>query len=164
MFLLGLIPFWARILAVLALVAAVWGHGAWTGYHHEHGKTVAVQAAFELFKAETEQIGKAQAEQTAKVIANQKEITDATIQDYVRRLAALPRFGVQHPPSHPDGSPVAEISSATACLDGRPSDAVPAQALVAESDLTELANLAAQTTQQLVSLQAWIREQQAAWK
>lgn len=157
----ALIPLPYRIIALTLLVAAIWGHGAWTGYHHEHGKTVAVQAAFELFKAETEQLGKAQAEQTAKVIANQKEITDAVTQDYTRRLAALPRFGVQHPVPDPRGGIIAEVSQPACLADGRPADAVP---VVAEADLTELANRAAETTLMLTGLQSWVREQQAAWR
>lgn len=53
-----LIPLWARALALLALVAAVWGHGAYTGYQHAHGQTVALQAQFDTFKAETAALGK----------------------------------------------------------------------------------------------------------
>lgn len=161
MFLLGLIPWWGRALALLAIVAAVWGHGALIGYGHEHGKTVAVQAAFELFKAETERLGKAQGERTEKTIAQQKGITDAVIKEYADRLARLPRFGVQQPVPNPSGGTVPEISCPAPSADGRPADAVPA---VAAADFNQLANLAAQTTLMLVDLQKWVREQQAAFQ
>lgn len=54
----ALIPLWLRALALLALVAAVWGHGAYTGYSHAHGQTVALQAQFDTFRAETAALGK----------------------------------------------------------------------------------------------------------
>lgn len=164
MFLLNIIPWYARLLAILALVAALWGHGAYTGYKHEHGQVVALQTQFDTFKAETAALGKAAEARVAKIKSDQKEISDAVIAEYARRLAALPRFGVQHQPTRPDGSPVPEIPIPSCQPHAAASDPVPAAIqAVAQSDFDALADLAAQTTLMLTALQQWVRDQQAAF-
>lgn len=157
----ALIPLWLRALALLALVAAVWGHGAYTGYSHSHKQTVAVQGQFDAFRATVAAEGRAAEQRAAKITADQKGITDALTQEYARRLAALPKFGGLHQPTNPGGGEIAILSCAATGPNAATAEPVPA---VAQADFDTLANLAAQTTQQLVSLQDWVREQQAAFQ
>lgn len=157
---LALIPLWARALALLALVAALWGHGAYTGYKHAHSETVALQGQFDTFKAETAALGKAAEAKVALVEAKQKEITDALTKEYARRLAALPKFGGVRQPTNPGGGEIAVFSCPASGPHAAAADAV----FVAQADFDTLANLAAQTTVQLLGLQDWLRQQQAAFK
>lgn len=154
---LALIPLWGRLIALLALVAAVGGMGAYTGYQHAHGQTVALQAQFDTFKAETAALGKVAEAHTAAVEAKQKEITDALTADYSRRLAALPKFGGVRQPTNPGGGEISLVSCPAPGAHAAAADAV----FVAQADFDTLATLAARTTQMLVSLQDWIRQQQA---
>lgn len=159
---LALIPWWGRLLAVIALLGGIWGHGAYTGNRWEKGKFDALQAEYTGFKASVKATGDAQEAKTAKIIADQKEITKNAAQTYAGKLAALKRDGVRL--VNPGGGEIAQLSCGPARTDGTATDALPPVAAVPEKDFTELAGLAAQTTLQLLGLQQWIREQQAAWK
>lgn len=156
----ALIPLWLRALALLALVAAVWGHGAYTGNGWKQGKLDALQSQYDTFKANVAAEGRVAEAHTAEVTKQQKEITDALTAEYARRLAALPKFGGLRQPVRPDGSAVPEVS----CPAPGPHAAAADTVFVAQADFDTLATLAAQTTQQLISLQDWLRQQQAAFQ
>lgn len=158
----ALIPLWARALALLALVAAVWGHGAYTGYSHAHGQAVAVQAQYDTFRAETAALGKVAEAHVREVEKRQQEINDALSAEYARRLAALPKFGGLRQPTNPGGGEIRVFPETTCRADGTAADTVPVAA-VSVQDFDTLANLAAQTTVQLIGLQDWVRQQQAAF-
>ncbi len=87
-------------------------------------------------------------------------ITDALAKDYARKLAALPKFGGVRQPTNPGGGEVAVLSAAACKPDGAAANPVPAVSL---ADFDQLANLTAQTTVQLIGLQDWVRQQQAAF-
>lgn len=157
----ALIPLWLRALALLAIVAAVWGHGAYTGYSHAHGQTVALQAQFDTFKAETAALGKVAEAHVREVEAKQKEITDALTKEFGRRLAAIPR-SVQHP-DRADGSQIPSFSCSPAGIDGKTADAVPVES-IPKSDYDALRHDASVTTLMVVKWQDWYREQQAAFQ
>lgn len=159
--LLSLVPWWGRIVTLLALAAAIWGHGFYTAHHRDAAKYDALQAEYSGFKGNVAALGKAAEAHTAQVEAKQKEITDALAKDYAAKLARLPKFGGVRQPTKPGGGEIAQLSCTPASINGPAADAVSA---VAQADFDTLANLAAQTTQQLVSLQGWVREQQAAFQ
>lgn len=160
MFLLNIIPWWGRLIAVAALVLSCVAFGWWKGHEGMLGKLEVVEGQFNAFKEETAALGKVAEARVAKITADQKEATDAVIKEYARRLAALPKFGGLRQPSRPDGSPVPQVSCPAHSADAAAADPVP---VVAQTDFDTLATLAAQTTLQFVELQSWVREQRAAW-
>jgi hypothetical protein len=118
----------------LGLVAAVLLGSAYLGYSFEHSR-------FMVFKAEVETVAR---EQEAKVISVQKqqELVNKGIEnEYQAKLSALKSVygGVRLPSS---GS-MPSIPQSTIGIDGK---------------ATNLELACAYTTQQLVSLQDWIRE------
>lgn len=156
-----LIPLWARALALLALVAAIWGHGAYTGYSHAHDQTVAVQAQYDTFRAETAALGKVAEAHVREVESKQKEVTDALSKEYGRRLAAIPR-SVQHP-DRADGSQIPSFSCSPAGTSASAADAVSVES-IPKADYDALRHDASVTTLMVVKWQDWYREQQAAWQ
>lgn len=154
MFLLSAIPLWGRLLAVIALLGGIWLHG-----YHKGGQ--GPKEALAAFKAQVQAVGDAQEAKTAKIIADQKEITKNAAQTYAGKLAALKRDGVRL--VNPGGGEIAQLSCGPTRTDGPAADALPPVAAVPEKDFTELAGLAAQTTLQLLGLQDWVRQQQAAF-
>lgn len=142
-------------MAIAALGAALWGHGWVTGRHGE-------QLKLEAFQARIDALGQAQAEHTAQVVKQQKEITKNVSKDYRRRLAAVTPASV--PDIHPGGSAIAELSCPAPGIDGKPADSLPPVPAVAKADFDELKTLAAQTTLVLIKLQDWVRQQQEAFR
>ncbi len=78
--------FW-YVIPILALMAstAYYKHDA----KNEHTERVKVEAAFELFKAEVEQVGRAQEAKTKATIANQERISNETKKSADARVAGI---------------------------------------------------------------------------
>ena len=118
----------------LGLACAALFGSAYAGYSFEHSR-------FMVFKAEVETIAR---EQEAKVISVQKQqelVSKASKENYEAKLSAIKSYygGVRQPSS---GS----MSS------------IPNAAISINGETTNLQLACAYTTQQLVSLQDWIRE------
>lgn len=156
---LSLIPWYYRLLALIVAAGALWGVGWY--YGHKSGKA-AGEADLAHFRASVETAAAAAAVHTQQVIAAQQEVTQNVASDYEKKLAALrARPASVRVEYRADGSTVAALPGASCSPDGRPADAVPAA--VTKADFDQLYQASAETTQQLVSLQAWVREQQAAF-
>lgn len=157
---LSLIPWWLKLAVLAAIAGGLWGTGYYQG--HKSGKA-AGEADLAHFRAAVETQAAAAAVHTQQVIAQQEKVSADISTDYEKKLAALRRsFGAGgvRIDQHPDGSQIAQLSCAPASVNGIPADPVPA---VSRADFDQLSELSAETTQQLVSLQAWVREQQAAF-
>lgn len=155
---LSLIPLPYRLLALGIALLALFGSGYY--YGHRAGKA-AGEADLAHFRASVETQAAAAAAHTQQVIAQQEKINADTSSDYEKKLAALrSRLGPAgvHVDVRPDGSTIAALSCSTGGTDGPAANPVSA---VPKSDFDQLAELSAETTQQLVSLQSWVREQQA---
>ena len=156
----SLIPLPYRLLALALAAAALFGSGWFKG--HASGRA-AGEADLAAFRASVEVAGAKQAAHTQEVIAQQEAVNVKISSDYEGKLAALrARYSSlqQSAATRPDGSAVPALSCPAPGTDGRPANPVSA---VARADFDQLAGLAAQTTQQLVSLQDWVRQQQAAF-
>lgn len=158
---LSLIPIWGRIVALLALVAAIWGHGFYTAHHRDAAKYDALQAEYSGFKGNVAALGKAAEAHTAQVEANQKGITDALAKDYARRLAAIPRSVRQ--PNRADGSQIPTFSCSPAGASTGAADSVPIES-VPKSDYDALRHDASVTTLMVLKWQDWYLEQAAAFQ
>ena len=135
-------------LGLLAVVAAtLFLTGYVKGLRHE-------QKVLEAYQARVELAVEKQAVHTAQVVSQQKGITAKITGDYQENIYAIRRAynarfanrGMQHPTT--SGSPMPAVSSAPRSVDEIPPDAIP------------LAGQCAETTEQLVALQEWIRKQQ----
>ena len=118
----------------LGLACAALLGSAYLGYSFEHSR-------FMVFKAEVETVAR---EQEAKVISIQKQqelVSKASKENYEAKLSAIKSYygGVRQPSS---GS-MSPIPNSTISING---------------EATNLQLACAYTTQQLVSLQDWIRE------
>lgn len=151
MFLLNVIPWWGRLLAVAALAGVVWTHGYVRGHRAGDAELMAFKTAVAGESAKQEA-------HTAVVIQNQKEITQNVAKTYSERLAALK--SAVRVPVDPGGREIPLLSCAAPGTDGPAADPVPA---VSAQAFNELAGLAAQTTLQLLAIQDWIRQQQQAF-
>lgn len=154
---LPVIPAWAwRWLAIIGVLLAAWLHG------YVHGRNIG-EKELTAFKTSVEVAGKVQAATTARVVANQKEITDAAAKDYEGKLALLRNTKPSSVPNkRPDGSAVPTFSCPTPVADGRPADPVPVES-VPKSDFDELRQRATETTLEYVGLRQWVRDQQKAF-
>jgi len=92
---------------------------------------------------------------TERTIAAQKSITKGVADEYETRLAAVRDHFATWVPIGPRGSKVSALSCPSGGTDARSTDAVSA------ADYGALQLACAETTQQLVSLQEWVRKQQA---
>ena len=130
----GLIPPSFYIYAALSIAAV---GGLWYGHHES--------VAFSDFKAQVEAQVKIQEQHNESVVKQQDLVSKGIKNDYESKLAAIRNFyssGVQHP----SGSSVSGISPAPRGTD-------------AETAYPILAGQCAETTQQTVSLQDWIKQQ-----
>jgi hypothetical protein len=145
--LLTLVPWWARLVAVIAIFTSVFGYGYVKGLKSGEERLADYEAKQATLAAQVQVAN-------AKVVSNQKEVTTNVSKDYETRLAALrARFAsVQHAGS--PGSPVPAVSVAASCVDGSAADGVSLERF------QQLEADAAQTTLELVELQAWIQRQQ----
>lgn len=156
---MSLIPWWLKLLVLAAIVGGLWGTGYYQG--HKSGKASG-EADLAAFRASVETAAAAAAVHTQQVIANQEKVSADISSDYEKKLAALrARPASVRVEYRANGSTIAALPSPACIPDGRPADAVPAA--VTKADFDQLYQASAETTQQLVSLQSWIREQQAAF-
>lgn len=155
-FLLGLAPglpswVWRWIGIGLVLVAAA-AFGWVKRGEHDQPKYDALQLAYSTFKADVEAKGFAQEQHTKTVVAAQQQKTKEVQDDYAKKLAGLRSYyarRLRDATAHSGSGQVPPVPIASV-----PVDATPAY--------IELAGACAETTQQLVSLQEWVRQQQAA--
>lgn len=161
---MSLIPLPYRILAILALLAGLFGSGYYEG--HKQGKASG-EADLAAFRASVEVAAAKQAAATQATIAKQEQVNESVASDYQQKLAAIRTqySSVQHVDIGPGGRPIAALSCPSGRIDGTAADLVPAPAVeaVSKADFDQLSGLAAQTTQQLLSLQSWVLEQEGAF-
>jgi hypothetical protein len=108
----------------------------------------------DAYEAKVAAVGAKQAADTAVRIANQKAITEGVRHDYEGRVRVLRSRYATWVPIRPDGGAVSTVPDCAASPDGRPADLVPL------AEYRTLGGLCAETTQQLISLQEWIRAQE----
>ena len=147
-FLLNLVPWWGRILAIVAILVAAAGFGAVKMHSHDQVKYEALQLEYAAFKADVTAKGQAQEAHTAIVVAAQQQKTKEVSNDYAKKLADLRSYYSKRlrNATRPRSSQVPSVPQSPL-----PVDATPAY--------VELAGACAETTQQLISLQEWVREQ-----
>lgn len=153
---MSLIPWWLKLLVLVAIVGGLYGGGYYHG--HKTGKASG-EAELASFRASVETAATKQAVHTQQVIAQQEKVSADISSDYERKLGALRARGVRVE-YRPDGSAVPSLSCPPAGPDATAANPVPA---VLRADFDQLTELAGETTQQLVSLQDWVRQQQAAF-
>lgn len=132
----------ARLVAYAAIIGAVFCSGLFAGYKFEN----------ERFTAFKEQLAVEAAKQEAKtesVVKQNQLITKGIRNEYEARIVALRQFygsGVRL--NNASGSQVPAHAITTPRVDGFAADAI-------------LAGQCAETTQQLISLQNWVKQQGA---
>ena len=151
-FLLGLVPglpswAWRWIGIGLVLVAAA-GFGAVKMHAHDQLAYERLQGQYSNFKADVAAKGFAQEQHTKTIVAAQQQKTKEVSSEYDKKLAGLRSYYSKRlRDATSAGSSVVPSLPITAA----PVDATPAY--------IELAGACAETTQQLVALQDWIRQQ-----
>jgi len=131
---------------IVALVAAAFGGWCYTrGLLHG-------ERELEAFREAVAVEGAKQAEHNLELVNRQQAITQRVSNDYQAKIAALQRKYASWVPVRPDGGEVSRVSCSAESADAKPPD------LVSVADYRTLAELCAQTTQQLVSLQGWLKE------
>jgi hypothetical protein len=105
----------------------------------------ACKSEFQVFKSEVERLGKEAQEKVNKEIERQKKVTKDVSSDYEKRLDYL-RDTYNRLRDSRSGS-MSSIPNAPRSIDEIPADSIP------------LAGICAETTQQLVSLQEWVKAQ-----
>jgi hypothetical protein len=121
----------------LALCAVLLGGSAYLGYSFEHSRFVA-------YKIQVETAGKIQEAKNEQIVKEQKVTTERITNDYKNSLARIHSYySGLHDPS---GSQLSGSSTTVPFVDGTPSD-------------PQFIEKCAMTTQQLESLQQWLREQ-----
>lgn len=130
-----------RLIAYAAVIAIVFAGGLFAGYRFENNR-------FNEFK---EKIAVEAATQQAKnqsVVKQNELITKGIRNEYEARIAALRQFYGSGVRLNASGRPVSPNANTTQGIDGFAADAI-------------LAGQCAETTQQLVSLQEWLKQQGA---
>lgn len=115
MFLLNLVPFYYRWIALALLVAAVWGHGYVKGREAGADKVDKITAQIQ---SERDQ----QAIKTGQTIIQDKEKLSNVVQDFHSNLAAVNAYWLRQPkaaPRVPAGPAIAE-GAAAGCPDAIP--------------------------------------------
>jgi len=122
---------------ITVVVVALLGAG-YTGYSYEHSKFVA-------YKIQIEEIGKEQEAKNEQILKEQQVTTERITNDYKNNIARIHTYySGMH--LNPSSSAMSITSTAVPFVDGTPSD-------------PQFIEKCAMTTQQLESLQEWIREQ-----
>jgi len=131
---------------VFLLVISLVSGGA--GWYFEHLRYDALESQYQSFQDKVANEGKLQEVKNEQIKSEQQLITKTVSANYESRIAQLHKYygGMFIGQTDTSSSRVSEISSASIKLDARPSN----QVSVGDC---------AQTTQQLVSLQDWIRQQ-----
>jgi len=136
-----ILPFWWRWAAIGIIGGLLWVHG------YTKGREAGLERLY-AFQSQVQAEGeKAQARAAEKVV-EQKQITEKVSNDYAANIIALRRYyanRVRVKPSPPSGQ--------------MPAVPKPSVSSDASSAYSELAGACAETTQQLISLQEWVRQQ-----
>ena len=132
-----------RIAGIAIAVAALFGYGYYKGYSGEKER-------FDAYKVKVIAAAKAQEEETQRVMKEQERITKRTGAKYEKDISTL-RAVYNRLRGSTSGSAMSTI----------PDPATdPAQATAYYLDVApELANQCGETTQQLINLQEWVKEQ-----
>ena len=132
-----------RIAGIAIAVAALFGYGYYKGYSGEKER-------FDAYKVKVIAAAKAQEEETQRVMKEQERITKRTEAKYEKDISTL-RAVYNRLRGSTSGSAMSTI----------PDPATdPAQATAYYLDVApELANQCGETTQQLINLQEWVKEQ-----
>lgn len=132
----GLSEVATRIIGIALVVVGLFGFGYYRGHH-------AVQVKFDAYKADVEAAAEEQKKHVEAVTAQQQQITQGVKNDYEKRLADLRAYYRLRP----NGSSVLpKLPNATSGTDAASSNDLPYQCAI--------------TTEQLVTLQKWVNEQQ----
>jgi hypothetical protein len=145
--LLGLVPWWARLVAVLAVAATLFGYGYVKGLKSGEERLAD-------YEAKSAQLAAQQQVATAKTVAAQKEVTNNVSQDYAARLAALRAGFIGLRNAGAASSAVPAVPATASRVDGNAADGVSLERF------EQLEADAAETTLELVELQAWVQRQQ----
>ena len=130
----GLINPLYKIIGIIGLVAVLFGTGYYRGYSAEKQR-------FDAFKAELVASAKAQEKINQQIEQKNKLIADNSKREYEAKIVALRHYYDRV--RHPDTNKLPSFPSSSSIANG-------------ETDNLPLA--CATTTQQLVSLQDWVRE------
>jgi hypothetical protein len=160
--LLTAIPFWERALAIVALVAAVWGHGYVKGNQHGTAKLdnyIAKQAI------ESQKILRGQETITEKVIvqyrevAGKTEVVTNTVEKEVIRYEATNTTACLDPDWRRlhDAAALNRLPEPAGGVDGAGGTPLASEALTAVTENYARAN---RTADRLDYLQAWVTQQQ----
>ncbi len=128
------------ILGAIVAMAAVFSGGYYKGYSAEHARFVLFQDAVKLE-------AKAQQTKNESIVKQNELVTEGVKNEYEAKLAAVRSYyakRVQY--ANPSGGNVSSVSKPSAAANGYTSD-------------PEFVGRCAETTAQLVSLQAWVNKQ-----
>ena len=135
------LPFWWRWAAIGVIGGLLWVHG------YTHGREAGLERLY-AFQGQVQALGEQAAIKAEKQVVKQKEITEKVSNDYQSKLAAVRKYyanKLRVKPSPPSGQ-VSAVPNPSVSPDATPSD-------------DQLAGACAETTQQLISLQNWIKQQ-----
>jgi hypothetical protein len=116
------------------------------GWYVEHCRFVA-------FEEKVASIGKEQQVKNEQIVKEQKQVTEGITNDYKSKLATIKRSYADKLLDNSSGSQMPIISCTTAGVNEGTTDKVLA------TEVSQLPEQCAETTQQLLSLQAWIQQQ-----
>ena len=150
---MALIPAWAwRWIAIALVAATLAGYVALRVHSHDQVKYDALKLEYANFVSATKAQGVAQEQHTAKIAAAQDKATKEAADDYTKRITDLRAYYARR---LSDESRKRAGSSQVPGIPATPGGTDEGAAYY------ELAGACAETTQQLVSLQDWIRAQVA---
>ena len=145
---LSAIPLWGRLLVVGLVLVAAAGFGAVKMHAHDQLAYERLQGQYSNFKADVAAKGFAQEQHTKTVVAAQQQKTKEVSSEYDKKLAGLRSYYSKR------------LRDATSTGSGQLSPLpITAVSVDATPAYIELAGACAETTQQLVSLQAWVLAQ-----
>lgn len=128
------------ILAGVLIVIAAFGSGYYKGYSAEHERFIA-------FQEQVKSVAKTQEAKNESIVKQHELVTDGVKNEYEAKLAALRSYYAKRvQQSGSSGSNVSGVSNPSLGATGATSD-------------PEFVGRCAETTAQLVSLQAWINKQ-----
>jgi hypothetical protein len=119
---------------------------AFGGWYVEHCRFIA-------FEEKVSAIGKEQEIKNEQIVKEQKQVTEGITNDYKSKLATIKRYYAGKLFDNSSSSKMPIISCATAGVNEGTTDKVLA------TEVSQLPEQCAETTQQLLSLQSWIQQQ-----
>lgn len=139
----GFLPFTGYIVLGTGLIVLVLG----IALKVQTERLRSVKAEYESFKTQVRVVGEAQEARTKAEVKRQQEVTKNVEADYSKRLTKLRADYARLRDSRSSGRDLSGLSIPPASVDAIPADAIP------------LAAICAETTEQLVSLQEWVKGQ-----